>query len=315
MLVGLTVVASATSAPELAVAVDATLGGSPGLAIGNVVGSNIANILLVLGVSAAILPLAVDSEVVRRDIPVVTGMSLAVLAMSLDLRLSRIEGLLLLAMTIAYLTVTVRAARATPPIETDEPLERNIGRDATLIAVGVAMLVLGAKWLVSGATEVAESFGVSELIIGLTVVAVGTSLPELATSLIAAVRGERDLAVGNIVGSCVFNLGVVLGTSAVLARGGVPVDAVAVRFDLPFMLAAALALIPIAFTGMVIARWEGLLFVGYYVAYVTFLILTASEHPALGAFSTAMLLFVVPLSVTVVLGFAVAELRQRRTNA
>ncbi len=324
LLVGLTVVAFATSAPELAVALGATLGGNPGLAVGNVVGSNIANVLLVLGLSAAILPVIVGSQVIRRDIPVVAVLSAGVLAISLDLRISRVEGLLLVAAVAVYVVVTVLEARrsgagrsASPPPEVAAPPAQagragHLRRDALLVAAGVGLLVVGADWLVEGATQVARSFGVSDLVIGLTVVAVGTSLPELATSLIAAARGERDMAVGNVVGSCVFNLGAVLGLSALAASGGIPIEPAAVRFDLPFMLATAIALLPVAFTGLVIARWEGAVFVAYYVAYITFLVLTATEHPALPAFGWAMRSFVIPLTVLTLAVLVVQELRLRR---
>ena len=325
LLVGLTVVAFATSAPELAVSLDATLGGNPGLAVGNVVGSNIANVLLVLGLSAVITPVVVGSQVLRRDIPVVGVLAAAVLAMSLDLRITRTDGLLLLAALAAYLVVTVLAARReagaapvdVPGGEPPLPAGRGAGlaRDGILVAVGVALLVAGANWLVEGATQVARAFGVTDLVIGLTVVAVGTSLPELATSLIAAMRGERDMAVGNVVGSCVFNLGAVLALSAVVATDGIPVDPAAVRFDMPFMVATSIALLPVAFTGLAIARWEGAVFVAYYAAYLVFLVLTATEHRALPAFSAAMRFFVIPLTVLTLAVLVVHEVRARRRAA
>jgi len=146
----------------------------------------------------------------------------------------------------------------------------------------------------------------------LTVVAVGTSLPELATSLIAAARGERDMAVGNVVGSCMFNIGAVLGLSAVVAGGGIFVDSAAVRFDIPFMVATALALLPVAFTGLAIARWEGIVLVAYYAAYLAFLVLTATDHPALPSFGAAMRLFVIPLTVLTLAVVVVQEVGARR---
>jgi cation:H+ antiporter len=326
LLVGLTVVAFATSAPELAVALNATLTGNPGLAVGNVVGSNIANVLLVLGLSAAILPVLVASSVLRSDIPVVVVLSGLVLAMCLDLRVSRAEGLLLVMVLVAYVLGTVLAARreashrsghepegAGAPAAPQSP--GSVPRDSALVALGVALLVVGANWLVDGASQVARSFGVTDLVIGLTVVAVGTSLPELATSLVAALRGERDMAVGNVVGSCVANLGGVLGLSALVAADGIPIEAAALRFDLPFMTATAIALLPVAFTGMVIARWEGVVFVAYYVAYIGYLVLTATSHPALPAFSDAMLTFVMPLTVLTLAVLLVQEAHRRRAES
>lgn len=333
LVVGLTVVSFATSGPELAVSAGAALSGSPGLAVGNVVGSNIANILLVIGVCAVVLPLAVTSHVVRTDIPVVIGLSLLTLVLALDGTVSTLDGTLLLALLAAYLAVTIVRSRRRPddappavpagaggaptttaaaPSRFRANRARSILLDVVLVAVGVALLVSGAQLLVRGATQVATSFGVSDLVIGLTVVAIGTSLPELATSIIAVRRDEGDLAVGNVVGSNIFNLGAVLGLSAVIAPGGIGVDPAAVRFDLPLMVAVALALLPVAFTGQLIRRWEGALFVALYVAYVVFLLLAASEHAALQPFSTAMLWFVLPVTAVWLLALAAYELGLRR---
>ncbi len=170
------------------------------------------------------------------------------------------------------------------------------------IAVGVGLLVLGAQLLVSAATQIASAAGLSDLVVGLIVVAIGTSLPELATSAIAAVRGERDLAIGNIVGSNLFSIGAVVGLTALVSHTGIPVHRAAITFDLPAMLIVFLAVLPIAFTGMRIARWEGALFLTYYAAYITYLLLDATEHDALPAFSTTWLVFALPLtSVTLFL--------------
>ena len=316
LLVGLTVVAFATSAPELAVSVQSASAGTPGLAVGNVVGSNIANVLLILGLSAVIAPLTVASKLVRRDVPVMIGVSVLVLVLSLDQKLDAVEGLILLTVMIAYLVGTIIGSREATVSVRAEPAESEGGRrslwlDGILVAVGVAMLVLGAGWLVDGATAVAHAWGVSDLIIGLTVVAVGTSLPELATSLVATLRGERDIAVGNIVGSCVFNLGIVLSTTALVSGGGVPVEASAVRFDVPVMVAAAVVLLPVAFIGGSIARWEGAAFVAFYAAYLVYLVLTALQHSMLPAFSLAMTAFVLPLAALTLIVLSVAEWRRR----
>jgi cation:H+ antiporter len=333
LVVGLTVVAFATSAPELAVTVDAVLAGTPGLAVGNVVGSNIANVLLVLGLAALLLPLAVRSQLVRADIPVMVALSVVTLLFALDGGFSRLDGAVLFTSLVVYLVAAVTFARrrartqATAVAATDDGAARGQqaaagGRTTTgegepgtahrrplvdlgLVVVGVALLVVGARWLVRGATDVAATFGVSDLVIGLTVVALGTSLPEIATSVVAAVRGERDMAVGNVVGSCLFNLGAVLGLAALLAPDGVPVADAAVAFDIPFMVAVALALVPIAFTGFTVARWEGALFVAYYIAYAVYVLLDATGHDALGPYSEVMLGFVVPITV-VWLGLLVA---------
>ncbi|WP_166353931.1 calcium/sodium antiporter [Phytoactinopolyspora limicola] len=318
LVVGLTVVSFATSAPELAVSTGAALTGSPGLAVGNVVGSNIANILLVLGMSALFVPLLVKSQVVRADIPVMLGLTVVLLLLVLDGNVGRFDGMLLLTVLLVYVTVTVGMARRRTserpraPVRPEVSRRRSMTRDLGLIVLGIATLVGGAQLLVRGATDVALALGVSELIVGLTVVAIGTSLPELATSIIAVIRGERDLAVGNIVGSNVFNIGAVLGLTAIIAPDGIDVAPAAVRFDIPIMLAAAVVLLPIAFTGQAVARWEGALLALLYGGYITFLLLQATEHAALEPYSAAMLWFVIPIVGVTLLLFAVYEMGVRR---
>jgi cation:H+ antiporter len=313
LVIGLTVVAFATSAPELAVSLDATLAGAPGLAVGNVVGSNITNVLLVLGLAALVLPVAVRAQLVATDVPVMLGMSVLLLLLALDGELGRFDGLLLLALLVGYVLRSVRQGRrdgAAPPAG-EWPAPRPV-RDVLLVVLGVGLLVLGARLLVGSARQIAEAAGVSDLVIGLTVVAVGTSLPELATSVIAAVRGQREMAIGNVVGSNIFNLGAVMGITAGLAPGGVPVDAAAVRLDIPVMVAVALALLPVVFTGGTVARWEGAVFVAYYGAYVGYLLLAATHHDALEGFSIVTLGFVAPLTVLTLAVLTAYEVGLRR---
>ncbi len=333
LVVGLTVVSFTTSAPELAVSTDAALSGYPGLAVGNVVGSNIANILFVLGAAALFVPLAVSSQVVRADIPVMVVLSGVVLLMALDDRLSRLDGAILFAALVVYVTVTVLLSRrrvlasASPapedalggdPAGADGRV-RSVLRDLGLVVLGTVMLVAGARLLVYSASTIAAALGVSDLLIGLTVVAVGTSLPELVTCVVAVLRGERDMAVGNIVGSNVFNIGAVLGVTAVVAPEGIAVAPAALRFDLPVMLAVALVLVPVALTGLGVARWEGALFVGFYAAYLAYLVLEATGHAALRPYSAAMLWFVIPLTALWLVAVAVYEVgagrRGRRSRA
>lgn len=321
LIVGLTVVAAATSAPELAVTVDASLAGSPGIALGNVVGSNIINVLLILGASAIVLPLAVSSQLVKADVPVLIAMSGLTLVLALDGSISRLDGVILLVLLAAYVAFLIQLTRrrnggaaagaATAPAEADTS-PRPLWRNVLLVAVGVGLLVLGARGLVLGATDIAQAFGLSDLVIGLTVVAVGTSLPELATSITAAIRGEREMAVGNVAGSNIFNLGMVLAAAGMLSPDGVPVSSGALELDLPFMVAVALALLPLAFTGFQISRFEGVVLVGYFVAYTAYLLLDAAGHDALEPFSSVMLLFVVPLTVLWLVFFASFELGVRR---
>jgi cation:H+ antiporter len=321
LVVGLTVVAYGTSAPELAVTVGAAASGQTDVALGNVVGSNIANVLLILGLSAVIAPLVVAQQLVRFEVPLLIGVSTVVLLLALDGRIGRLEGGLLAAGAAAYTVFTVRQSRRETAAVRAEYAEAfppaaarrgALALDAVLVLGGLALLVLGARWLVAGALAAATALGVSELVIGLTVVAVGTSLPEVATSVLAAFRGERDIAVGNVIGSNLFNLLAVLGLGALLAPGGLPVAMGALDFDLPVMVAVAVACLPIFFTGHLIARWEGWLFLGYYGAYAGYLILAASEHDALPAFSATMLGFVLPLTAATLGLLVVRALRARR---
>jgi cation:H+ antiporter len=306
LVVGLTVVAFGTSSPELAVSVGASLTGAADVAVGNVVGSNIANVLLILGLSAALAPLVVARRLIRLDVPLMVGVSVAVFALAADGRLGRLDGLLLAAGLAVYLVLTVRHSRRS---EARLALDDGAGvpgaggppgpwwRDALAVAVGLALLLLGARWLVAGAVAAAVTLGLSELVIGLTIVAIGTSLPEIATSALATLRGERDIAVGNVVGSNLFNLLGVLGVAATVAPGGVSVAPAALAFDLPVMLATAVACLPVFFTGQAISRWEGWVFLGYYAAYLGYLLLAAAEHDALPFYSGALTLFVLPITV------------------
>ena len=341
LVVGLTVVAFATSAPEFAVSVDAALSGYPGLAVGNVVGSNIANILLILGLTAIVAPLVATSRIVRVDIPIMVLFSLVLLLVALDGTISFLDGLLLFAGLVAYVVATIvisrkqsggRAAAASEEPVGDGAADDSSGSDSAdetrssgvaashpvlvssaLVIVGVVMLVVGARLLVTAASDLAAAWGMSDLVIGLTVVAVGTSLPELATSMVAAIRGERDLAIGNIVGSNMFNIGAVLGMTSLIAP--IEIAAGAIHFDLPIMLAVSLALLPIAFTGLAIARWEGVLFTGFYAAYIAYVVLQAADHDALGPFSAAMLWFVIPITALWLIVLATYELGVLRGRA
>jgi len=310
VVIGLTVVAFGTSAPELAVSVQASLSGSSDLAIGNVVGSNIFNVLFILGLSALIIPLAVASEFIRRDVPIMIGVSVLLLLLSLDGKLGRMDGLMLASGIVCYTWWCIQVSRfqsdsvqvelsAIPPAQPSAIAAPRFafGSNLLLIVVGIALLIVGAHWLQVGAVSIAQSFGVDELVIGLTIVAAGTSLPEVATSLVAALKGERDIAVGNVVGSNIFNILSVLGFSALLTPNGIAVSEAALKFDMPVMIAVAVACWPIFVTGNTIARWEGAVFFLYYVAYTTHLVLEASGHEWRHTLSGVMLLFVIPLTV------------------
>jgi cation:H+ antiporter len=275
LVIGLTVVAFGTSTPELVVSVEAALAGKGSLAVGNVVGSNIGNVGLILGLSALIAPLAVQARIIRLDLPLLVLVSAGVAVLLLDGEMGRGEGALLFAGLIAYVGFTLRASRresAAVAQEFAEGVPRPTGSaalDAVLVLGGLALLAVGARLLVSGATTIAQAAGVEEAVIGLTVVAIGTSLPELATSVVAALKGEGDIAVGNVVGSNLFNILGILGIAALvrpLSAGGI--DAV----DLWVMLGAAVLLLPMMWTGRRVSRLEGGVLVAGYVAYVAYLL-------------------------------------------
>ncbi len=316
ILVGLTVVSIGTSAPELAISIGGALAGTPDIALGNVVGSNIANVLLILGLVAVVTSLVVHRQLVWLDVPLMIAASLLVTGMALDGRISRPEGGLLMAGAAAYIGLLVWMAQRKPQQVPEDPAlaqlpAPRVPRQLLLMAAGLAMLVFGARWLVQAATATAAALGLSELVIGLTVVAIGTSLPEIATSVMAAVRGQRDLAVGNIVGSNIFNLLLVLGGTALVASDGVAVAPAALRFDLPVMTAVAVACLPIFFTGHSIQRWEGALFLAYYAAYTAYLLMAAANHDALDDFRLAMQFVVLPLTTLTLVVVAWRQLRRR----
>jgi cation:H+ antiporter len=305
LIVGLTVVSFGTSAPELSITHLSLLRGQPDLSVGNVVGSNIANILLILGSSALVVPLVVTVQLVRVDVPVMIGSSFLVLILAHDGTLGLVEGMVLIGVLIAYTAVLIRHVKKTGKVKgkgSSRPLQsKNRPSKAlyrvVMIGAGFILLVYGARWLVEAATTIAQELGISELVIGLTVVAGGTSLPELATSVVAAFRGERDIAIGNVVGSCIMNLLLVLGTASLVAPGGITINPAVLSFDLPIMIAASLACLPIFFTDHVIARWEGALFLSYYIAYVLYLILRATHHDSLPLFNAIMMVYVMPLTL------------------
>lgn len=324
LIIGLTIVAFGTSSPELAVSVQSALSGQADVAVGNVVGSNIFNVLFILGLSALITPLVVAQQLVRIDVPLMIVVSLAVWLFALNGYVERWEGALLFAGIVAYTAFLgiqsqrERNAAVLAEYEAEYQPKRPISwlqrlLDAGMAGVGLALLVLGARWFVDGAVGAAEAMGVSELVIGLTIVAAGTSLPEVATSIVAALRGERDIAVGNVVGSNIFNILAVLGLTALVAPGsGVPVSTNALWLDMPFMIVVAVACLPIFFTGYLIARWEGLLFLGYYIVYTAFLILGSIHYPHLSEYRNLFLLFAAPLTVITIGVSVVHDLRQRK---
>lgn len=285
-VIGLTVVAFGTSAPELVVTLVATFQGRPGMAIGNVIGSNIANIGLVLSISAIVYPLTVRMESVRREIPFLLMVTLLVAIFAFDLVLERWEGVMLLAAFTMFLLYNARTSKGEtlPGAKTELPVDvasavaegatrwQLIGRDTVFVAVGIGGLVGGSNLLVSSATVIMRALGVSELFIGLTLVAVGTSLPEVATSVVSAYRRQSDICVGNVLGSNLFNLLFVLGT--VVTIHPFTLEAGLLRFEIPVMLAFTVAVLPIMWSRFKVQRWEGALLL---VAYVGFILILANN--------------------------------------
>jgi cation:H+ antiporter len=279
LLIGLTLVGFGTSLPELVTSVQAALDGAPGIAVGNVVGSNIANILLILGITALIYPIAVDKAVLHRDGAVLVLASLAGLAIVLIGTLGRIAGLVLVALLIAYLFHSYfadRKSQASAGIGAE--VEATGGKQPVLVSIlfvigGLALTVLGARLLVSSAVEIATALGVSETIIGLTVVAIGTSLPELVTSIVAALRRHTDLALGNIIGSNIFNIFFILGTTALVQP--IPVPGEIIELDIWVMLGATALLLAFSYSQREIVRWEGGVLLALYAAYIGWLALGA----------------------------------------
>lgn len=284
LVIGLTVVAFGTSAPELAVSTAGALKGSSDLALGNVVGSNLFNILFILGACALILPLAIGRQLIRVDVPVMILASLLCWGMCADGRMSRMEGIVLLAGLAAYTWVQVVIARrhrqqqgseqGTAPAST---AQISPAWSVLWVVVGLVLLVVGADWLVDGSVRLARWLGISELVIGLTIVAAGTSLPEVATSIMATIKGEREIAVGNVVGSNIFNIGVVLGLSVVIS-GNLPVSPDCLALDMPLMVLTAVVCLPFFISGHRLSRLEGGVLLAAYAGYVLLLVLVASLH-------------------------------------
>ncbi len=275
LLVGLTVMAFSTSSPELFVSVNAALDGNSDIALGNVVGSNIANIGLILGISALICPICVQRSVIRQEIPVLLIASVAMVWLLNDQIISFWNGCLLLAGLLVYIFISFKSAKKDPHPETS-PVEEftttqgvGWGRDLFILAVGLGGLILGSELMVHGAVNIANSLGISQAVIGLTIVSIGTSLPELATCVVAAVRKEADLIIGNLIGSNVFNIGAILGcTSIIHPLTNIGITAI----DLSVMIFLSVILLPIMLTGFRICRQEGALLVLFYSLYMAYLV-------------------------------------------
>jgi len=335
LVIGLTVVAFGTSAPEMAVSTISALKGDADIAIGNVVGSNIFNILFILGACALILPLAISPQIVARDLPLMLAASFSVALVGWDGVVSRGEGILLFSGILVYTTLLIvqsrRASRtqraaaihlaATSIHVTDEELAAQPATSSShlpnlgFIVVGLVALVFGSQLLVEAAVTLAKSLGISELVIGLTIVAAGTSLPEVATSIIAAIKGERDIAVGNVIGSSIFNILSVLGLSSAIAPNGVPVSPQAFAVDIPVMIAVALICVPFFAPSHTIGRAKGIFFLAAYGLYTSYLVLGSQQSESLPGFIAITTTVVAPAAAAFVLWLWVQDFRARRTSA
>ena len=331
LIIGLTIVAYGTSAPEMSVSIMSSFSpDSVDIAIGNVVGSNICNILLVLGLSSVVAPLVVTKQIIRSDVPIMIGVSLLLFMFALDGKISRVDSIILFIGGIVY-TLSLIYQSSKQGAEQDEFAEEYSFNDPVTPIVwikniiyiigGSALLILGSTWLVDSAVVIAEDFlGVSKLLIGLTIIALGTSLPELATSVVASLRGERDIAVGNVLGSNIFNILAVLGIAGTISPNGIVVSPNIINFSAPVAIAVAFACLPIFYSGKQIDRWEGLLFLFYYLAYNGYLILDTLDAKSqiaptiLPLYINIMLWVVIPLTVIALITVAIMEKRAEKNK-
>jgi cation:H+ antiporter len=282
IVIGLTVVALGTSLPELAVGIDAVREGSPGLAVGNIVGTNLVNILFVLGLSAVLRPIAIERRTLRFDLPAMTAASLALWLLVLDGTLTRIDGAILclggapstagIIWTSRREAAAVSADYASRPERTTYEGTRGLLLRALTVFAGIGLVLLGAEFLVDGSVEVARSLQVSEAIIGLTVIAIGTSAPELVAALTSTFRGNRDIAVGNLLGSTVYNIALVLGITVLVAPADLQVPLEVVAADVFLLAVVAVITVPVLVSGHRVSRLEGAAFVATYLGYLVWLI-------------------------------------------
>lgn len=321
LVIGLTVVAFGTSAPELAVSVKAAYSGQAELAVANVVGSNIFNVLFILGASALISPLLISKQLIRQDVPLMVGVSAVALVMVLDGNINRWEALLLAIALVVYTWFLFRQGKKQGMDVSDGEVEEMlkvkmpVWQNLLLVIGGLVLLVLGARWLVQSAVEIATLMGVNEAVIGLTIVAAGTSLPEVVTSIMATIRGERDIAVGNVVGSNIFNILSVLGMSGLVSPVPLLAGEQMMQLDLPVMLGVALLCVPLFFTGGTLTRPDGFLFLALYVFYVWYLIALALSHSYLPMLQSVFLFAVIPVVLLYVLVSLVRHFRQHGKGA
>lgn len=317
LVIGLTIVAFGTSSPEISVSIQAALTDHPDIVLGTCIGSSIFNILFILGLSALIRPLVVSQQLIWYEVPIMIAAHILLLVMCYKGKIDKADALILLGAITTYTLFAVQNGRK----ETKKVLEEykralpkgpsyfkwlDIFRNIVLVIMGLVFCVIGADFLLENAVILARSLGISELVIAMTIVAAGTSFPEVATSFVAAMRKEHDIAIGNVVGSNIFNILGIVGVAGLVAPNGIIVAPSVLGFDLPVAIAACIACLPVFFTGHQISRWEGMLFLAYYAVYTVYLILAAQKHDSLPLFNMMMMWFVFPLTL---LTFAIVVYR------
>lgn len=323
LVIGLTIVAIGTASPEVAVSLQAAANGQFDLTLGNVLGSNIFNILFILGITSIIAPIVIAEQLIRKDAPILLGVSMLSFVLAFDGNLGPIDGAILILLLVVYIVFALKQSRsenrkvqkeyAQEYAQKEPRTTRNTIINIVFILIGLGLLVLGSNWLVDSAVQIAKSLGVSELVIGLTMVAVGTSLPEVATSVIAALKGESDIAVGNAVGSNIFNLLGVLGIGALVSPDGIFVSERVLQFDLPVMVFVALLTLPVFYIDSRISRVEGGLLFSHYVVYMIYVILRASESSALIPVQL-FIAFFAPITFIALVVIAIRSSRAKRQN-
>jgi cation:H+ antiporter len=331
LIIGLTLVAFGTSSPELAVSVQAAFNNQADVALGNVIGSNIFNVLFILGLCACLLPLSVSKQLIKQDIPILLLITILVFVLALDGGISRLNALILVFALCLYLCfliwqgksqssehknsrgVTDSSSPANAPEQSNAVLSK-LFIDVLYIIAGLAALIFGSNFLVDASIEFAKMLGVSELVIGLTIVAIGTSLPEVVTSIIAVFQKQRDIAVGNVIGSNIFNLLAVLGVTGVISSSGIAVDSSLLGFEFPLLVAVALICLPMVFTGFEINRKEGLLLLAIYTFYSVYLYFRATAHPSLDLFHNVFFYIALPLIILPMLIVSFRQWQQQNMN-
>lgn len=322
LLVGLTIVAFGTSAPELAICLDAVALGKPQIALGNIIGSNIANVLLILGLTATLYPIVVHRQIVRREVPIMIAVSVLFLLLCYDGFLGLADGIVLLTAMAVFLFWQIRSeikcGNTVDPVG-EQPPKEAVSRgcpnwiSVAAVLAGIICLWFGAGWLVLGASDLASSFGVSKLVVGLTAVAVGSSAPEIVTALLAAKRGFPEMAVGSVIGSNIFNL-LLVGGATIMFSPEIEIPKEAFQFDIPVMLVSSIACLPIFATGHRIDRWEGVVFLGCFCAFTVLLFVKPNSDPAFPTWGQLAWLFLTPLTLATCLAVATHRYRIMRES-